>query len=275
MEAAMNERVILESAGAPRVPERGAREQFDRQAGEYGTGWNTLNEASLEWLVRHAACAAEHRVLDVATGAGFTALALAPRVREVIGIDISPEMLAQAEERACAAGTGNVRFQEAAAEALPFDDGSFDLVTCRIAPHHFLQVRRFVAEAARVLRPSGSLMIVDTTVPDGQPEVDAWHNEAEALRDPSHVRSYSPAEWREFLESAGLTVERLETLKEHRQPLSRWLARAGCTPEQARAVRDLFARAPAAATAAFGIEQANDGEFTFRWTRALIRSRRD
>ena len=97
-------------------------------------------------------------MLDVATGAGHTALAFAPHVAKVTATDITEEMLAQAKKLAASRGLGNVKTVPAKAEDLPFPDMSFDLVTCRLAAHHFADVAAFAAEAFRVLipeRPAG------------------------------------------------------------------------------------------------------------------------
>ncbi len=76
-------------------------------------------------------------------------------------------------------------------------------MTCRIAPHHFLDIQKFLTETARVLKPGGRFVLVDTTVPDDSPEAAGWQNAVEAVRDPSHVRNYTPDEWRQMTEAAG------------------------------------------------------------------------
>src|SRR5258707_2720861 len=186
---------------------RTSQEQFDRQAAHYNAQWNTWSEDSLRWLVDRAQCRPSHEVLDVATGTGFTALAFAPLVKHVTGVDVSAGMLEQA--RAHATGVANVTFEKGAAESLPFAEARFDLVTCRVAPHHFVSVPTFLAESYRVLRPGGRLLIADTAVPDAAPEIDQWQNQVELLRDPSHVRNYSPSEWSSFAEAAGFAVEEI------------------------------------------------------------------
>ena len=192
------------------MPPRTSQEQFNRQAAHYNAEWNVWNTQSLEWLMRRARCQPSYRLLDVATGTGFTALAFAARVAEVVGVDVSDRMLDHARARAREAGRANVFFENAPAEDLPFPPSSFDVVTSRVAPHHFLSIPKFVAEAFRVLRPNGRLLVADTCTPDGAPEVDAWHNHVEVLRDPSHVRNYTPSEWREFVTAASFVVEELE-----------------------------------------------------------------
>ncbi len=248
-----------------------SRDQFNRQAANYDRQWNQWNEENLRWLLDRGRVQATERLLDVATGAGFTALAFAPFVAEVVGIDVSPGMLGQAKKNA--AGVANATFQEAAAEAIPFADGSFDVVTCRIAAHHFQSVPRFLAESYRVLRPGGRILIADTCVPDNDPELDRWQNEVELLRDPSHMRNYAPAEWRAFLEAAGFRVE--ETTSEGGcVPITfaDWLKKSGCTGDPAARLRELFESASPAARSAFRIEHTADGDVAFAWLRVLIRA---
>ena len=253
------------------TPKRSAKEQFDKQAAHYDKQWSTWSEETLNWLLANAAPQPTDFVLDVATGTGFTALAFAPYVETVIGVDVSPGMLEQARKQAGERRIANAVFQEGAAESLPFADGSFDIVTCRIAPHHFLSVETFLSEAARVLEPGGRLALVDTTVPDDAPEAAAWQNEVEAVRDPSHVHNHTPQEWQAMAQAAGLTVTECGsggggiTI-----PLSDWIVKAGCTPDQAAEVRRRFADAPESARTAFQIELQPDGETVFTWQRVTL-----
>lgn len=248
-----------------------ARDQFNRQAAHYNQQWNEWNRENLRWLLARAEPGA--RVLDVATGSGFTAIAFADTAREVVGVDVSQGMLAQARNNS--AGRNNVSFQEAPAERLPFPDSSFDVVTCRVAAHHFPSVPAFAGEAYRVLAPGGKLLIADTCVPDDAPDLDAWQNEVELVRDPSHVRNYSPREWRSFLESAGFTVEEM-TDQDGSVPITfdDWLKKAGCAGERAERARHLFTSAPPAARRIFHIQTLESGDLAFAWTRVLIAARK-
>ena len=255
------------------MPKRSAKEQFDKQASEYNAQWNTWSEETLNAMLALAQPAPTDAMLDVATGTGFTALAFAPLVQSVVGLDVSPGMLRQAESYAAERGITNAAFQEGAAELLPFADASFDLVTCRIAPHHFLRVPRFLNETVRVLKPGGRFVLADTTVPDDQPEAADWQNAVEAVRDPSHVKNYTPKEWRQMAEAAGLTVSECHTEGNGITiPLSDWIKKAGCTPEQAADVRRAFAEAPESARAAYQIGIEADGETVFTWPRVLLRA---
>ena len=253
------------------APARSAKEQFDKQATEYNAQWNTWSEQTLHAMLAAAQPQPTDTVLDVATGTGFTALAFAPHVRSVVGLDVSPGMLAQAKSYASERGDRNTRFQEGAAESLPFGDGTFDLVTCRIAPHHFLDVQKFLSEAARVLKPDGRFVLVDTTVPDDVPDAAQWQNAVEVLRDPSHVENYPPSKWRQMTEDAGLTVTECRTDGGGITiPLSDWLHKAGCTPEQSAAVREAFADAPNSARQAFQIVTTAEGGTVFTWQRVVL-----
>lgn len=250
---------------------RSAREQFDRQAAHYDRQWNDWNRESLDWMLSRAELQGMERVLDVATGTGFTALAFAPLAGEVTGLDVSTGMLAEARVRAARAGIENVTFEEGAAEALLFPDGSFDVVTCRIAAHHFTDVDRFLAGTARVLAPGGRFLLADTTVPEGEPEAGEWQNEVERLRDPSHVRNLSPVEWRRRVEAAGLrVVDLVHSGGTIEIPMPDWLVKAGCTPEQSALVRKRFDEAPPSAIREFQIRRRPDGEITFAWQRVLL-----
>lgn len=253
-----------------------AREQFDRQASNYNERWASWSDETLRRLLEWADPKPDWRVLDVATGTGFTALAFAPLVAEVVGADVSAGMLAEGAKRAAEQGIENVTWVEAAAETPPFPDESFDLVTCRIAPHHFVSIATFLAESRRVLKPGGILVIADTSVPDGQPEAAEWQNLVEKERDPSHVHNLTPSQWSLLCENAGLAL----TESEYRTgaitiPLSAWLDTAGAVGERAERVRQLFAEAPPAAVQEFRITTDEKGETTFSWARVMLRAVRE
>ena len=254
------------------MTKRSSQEQFDKQAAHYNAQWNAWSEDSLRWLIEHARPQPSDEVLDVATGTGFTAFAFAPLAQRVTGVDVSEGMLAEARKKA--AGIRNIAFEKAAAESLPFRGETFDIVTCRVAPHHFESAPKFLAEALRVLRPGGRLAIADTTVPDAAPELDAWQNRVELLRDPSHVRNYSPAEWRAFAEVAGFQVEEVALLPESQQmTLEDWLHKSGCVGATADQVRQMFREAPPEVQAAFTIKNAGSA-VSFQWLRVVVAARK-
>jgi ubiquinone/menaquinone biosynthesis C-methylase UbiE len=257
------------------MPSRTSQEQFDRQAAQYNAEWNAWNGDSLAWLIERARCRPLHTVLDVATGTGFTAVAFAPLVAEVIGLDVSTGMLQEARERARSAGLANLTFETGAAESLPFPPDRFDIVVCRLAAHHFLSVPKFAAEAYRVLRPGGRLLISDTAEPDDAPEVDAWHNHLEVLRDPSHVRNYTPVEWRGFVTAAGFALEELDLVREsERIGMRSWIQKGGCSSETAAEVRRLILDPPPEVARTFSIAQMPDGDVSFQWVRVALSARK-
>ena len=143
-------------------------------------------------------------VLDVATGTGNTAFALAPYVRRVIGLDITPEMLEQARRLTAERGIKNVDWVLGDVAALPFQDDTFDLYTVRAAPHHFPDLRAFLDEAFRVLKPDRDAVFIDCAPPS--PARDVLH-EVEVRRDPSHVRSLTLDEWVDHVERARFEIE--------------------------------------------------------------------
>ena len=254
------------------TPTRTAREQFDRQATHYNAQWNQWSEETLCWLLEHSDARPTDTLLDVATGTGFTALAFAPHVASVVGLDVSTGMLAQARLRAEEQGIVNAMFVEGSAESIPYPDAAFDLVTCRIAPHHFLSVPQFLSETARVLKPGGRLLLGDTTVPDDNYEAAVWQNSVETLRDPSHVRNYTPSEWCGFVDDAGLTVTDHDASGGIGITLADWMIKGGCTPEQSDAVRAQFTGAPASVAAAYQIETLADGDIRFVWQRVVLKA---
>jgi SAM-dependent methyltransferase len=173
--------------------------------------------ADLDLLVEWCEPAEGVKALDVATGGGHVADRLRAAGCEVVTLDPSPGMHADVL---------------ASAEDIPFEDGAFDVVVTRIAPHHFDDVRAAVAEMERV---SNRLVVVEDTLYSSE-----RHEQAEKLRDPTHVRNYSEDEWREFLTDAGLEVEQVECF-EKAHPLEDWLARTACAGAEAERVRELLA----------------------------------
>ncbi len=178
---------------------------FGPVAASYATSPGHANVEALASLVELVGPQASDEVLDIATGAGNVALAFAPLVSRVVAFDLTPSMLQQTLATASSRGLTNVEAVQGLAEDLPFENNSFDIVTVRLAPHHYADIRKGVSEMARVVRPGGKVLIVDTTVPEDD-VLDREINEIEILRDNSHVRNYRPSEWRSMVESVGLRV---------------------------------------------------------------------
>ena len=201
------------------------REQFGRVASKYRCSADHVDMEDLDLLFEGLAPKKGNRALDVATGAGHTALALAGQDVRVVASDLTPRMLLEARALAAEEAAGNIFYAAADAESLPFADAVFDLVTCRLAAHHFPDVRAALSEIVRVTRPGGRIGVIDSVVP-GESALDAFLNGVEKVRDPSHVRSYRDEEWLEFLAEAGLLPLRVAFLwKTHAFP--EWVARTG------------------------------------------------
>lgn len=255
------------------------REQFGANAAHYVSSPTHAQGASLARLVELLAPRPAWRVLDIATATGHTALALAPHVAAVVGLDLTPQMLPLAARLAAERGATNLAWTVGDVDDLPFDGGTFDAVTCRIAPHHFADVDRFIGETARVLRPGGALAVVDNVVPgsrrrgkqaDRQRQAGEYVNAFEKLRDPSHARCLSYEEWLDALAAARLAVETHETL-DKRLTFETWAARH--TPEMLARLRAMLLRAPAAA-ADFLDPQTHTGLTTFRLREGLFVARK-
>jgi ubiquinone/menaquinone biosynthesis C-methylase UbiE len=208
------------------------RRQFTRQADAYSRMRQTTDERGLRALVRLAGTGSSHRVLDVACGPGFLTMAFARECAEAVGLDATDTFLDRARAEAERAGLHNVRFQTGDAERLPFDDGAFDIATCRAAFHHFPRPARALAEMARVIRSGGRLVIGDMLASE-DPEQAAYHNHLERMCDPTHVRALSESEFRGLFADAGLEVL-VAPRTELPQGVDEWLDYGGPTEEVRR-----------------------------------------
>ena len=219
-----------------------SKARYTQFAQGYVTSQTHAKGDDLERLVAIAQPQADWEVLDVATGGGHTALKFAPYVKHVWATDLTPKMLQAAEEHLRGKGAENVGFKLADAEDLPFVESTFDLVTCRIAPHHFPDCAKFVREGARVLKPGGLLLVQDHVLPEDA-EAARYVDDFERLRDPSHNRAFSQDEWIAMFMVAGLHVEHTEEIVKRHQ-LVPWAERQGNSPETIAQLGDLLRRAP-------------------------------
>jgi SAM-dependent methyltransferase len=239
---------------APRVKAR-AIAQFGATAAKYVASRSHQLGGDLPRMIELAEPRPTDRLLDVATGGGNVARVFAPLVGSVVASDLTPSMLAAAAADLRARGLTNISFAEADAEDLPFPAGSFEIVTCRIAPHHFPHPDRFLAEVARVLVLGGRLLLVDSTVPPG--EDGAFWNRFEKLRDGSHVQSLTTLEWRALIAAAGLDLRAVEPYPK-RHDFADWVGRASESPELADRLAETLREAPASVMRRFRIELDGD-----------------
>lgn len=182
----------------------------------------------------------DERALDAGTGAGTLALALAPLVREVVGVDVVAELL----ERARANAPANVSFVEGDATQLPFDTGSFDLTCTRRTLHHIARPERVIAELTRVTSPGGHVFVDDQIAP-ADPLAALELDRFERARDSSHTRTLPDVDFRQLFEANGLVLlqSRYQT---HRRELDYYLPLAGCEGDAAERARALSPGGPEA-----------------------------
>lgn len=251
--------------------------QAQQRFGQYAQGYvNSKSHASGDDLARLLELAAPQPdwvALDVATGGGHTALKFSPLVGLVVACDLTPKMLQAARAFITKQAAANVTYAAGDAEQLPFASHSFDLVTCRIAPHHFPDCFRFVQECARVLKPGGRLLIEDNTVPDDERAaryVDAF----ERLRDPSHHRLYAPYEWQGMFLDAGLTLEQSEVFSKPGTELLDWAQRQGCSDFVIERLQVMLAQAPEAVRVWLNPRCAATPDATFDHHYALVLGRK-
>lgn len=249
-----------------------AAAQFDRQSDRYGKSHILADTADVAAALGGLAVPPDGRALDVATGGGHTALWLARHGWQVTAGDIAPRMLANAA--ALAAGEGcAIATRLFPAEEIPFGDGSFALVTTRVAPHHFSAPARFVAEAHRVLQPGGHLLVIDGSVPDDDPETAAWLHEVERARDPSHGRFLARRTWEELVIGRGLVVRRSALTPVKQPDLDWYFAAAATSPDNRARVRELVRTASPHVRRAMQLgEEA--GRIVWWWQRLTLLAQR-
>jgi ubiquinone/menaquinone biosynthesis C-methylase UbiE len=249
--------------------QKAARDQFDRQSGRYGQGHILADVSDVERLLARmrqlGGTSSPRRALDVATGGGHTGLHLAELGWQVTLTDIASTMLERAERTAKERGL-QVTTRHHPAETLLYEDASFELVTCRVAAHHFSDPMAFVQESARVLVAGGTLLVIDGSIEDGHPEAEAWLHEVERLRDPSHHRFWSIGRWKTMCGEAGLKIVHA-SLEPMKQPDLNWYFETAATSAENRAkVLDLVEHAPDEARQLFQIG-SEEGRVVWWWRR--------
>lgn len=253
------------------------KQQFGANASAYATSKVHAKGDSLTRLVELTQPQPDWQMLDVAAAAGHTAFAFAPHVAHVFATDLTPQMITVAANLAKEKALGNLTFELVDAEDLPYQDGTFDLVTCRIAPHHFPNIQQFLHEAARVLKPEGLLAVVDNIVPGTHlhgkkarlvNEAGRYINAFEKLRDPSHNRCWSLNEWQVGYRKAGFTVQDQELLSKE-MAFGSWVTRMGTSAKDVIRLKAMLVQAPTAVSD-FLTPQISNDKITFRLTEAIL-----
>ena len=232
--------------------------QFGPQAAAYVASAVHAQGADLTQIAEAIALRRPATVLDLGCGGGHVSFAAAPFADSVTAYDLSADMLAAVEAEAARRGLANIVTRRGSAEALPFADASFEAVATRFSTHHWGDAAKGLAEAGRVLRPGGIALFADVFAP-ADPLLDTFLQSFELLRDPSHVRNYSIAQWRGMVEAAGLTVA---SVTQGRLPLdfAAWIKRINTPPHFAAAIRALQQAMAERVRSHFAIDE--DGNFS-------------
>jgi len=248
--------------------QRASQEQFARQSDRYGKGHILENVDDVRAALEHVTLPAQARALDVATGGGHTGLLLAGLGHAVTLSDITQAMLDRAGETARERGL-SVETRLHSAESFPYANDVFDLVTCRVAAHHFSSPESFVRETARVLKSQGWFLLIDGTVEDDQPEAEEWSHQVEKLRDPSHHRFVTPRTWQRYCEQSSLCVVHSGLTPFKMPDLNWYFQTAATTAENRRKVLELVRTAPESARKLFRLGE-EDGKIVWWWQRLTL-----
>jgi len=232
--------------------------QFGAQARAYVTSAVHAQGPDLEAMAALLGSPGDARVLDLGCGGGHVSFMAAPRVREVVAYDLSQQMLDAVAGVARERGLANIITRQGVAEKLPFEDASFDRVLSRYTAHHWADFSAGLREAARVLKPGGQALFVDAIAP-GEPATDTFFQGIELLRDRSHVRDYSRAEWEVAIARAGLIPGIVQQFRV-RLDLTAWVTRMRTPELNVQAIRALQQSVPAHIARYF--DTAEDGSFT-------------
>jgi ubiquinone/menaquinone biosynthesis C-methylase UbiE len=232
-------------------------EHYAARAKDYVASVTHSTGDDLDQIEAALAGCSSARVLDLGCGGGHVSYRAAPHVAQVVACDLTPSMLEVVAQTAAERGLRNISVRQAAAEHLPFHDAEFDVVLCRFTAHHWQDMEAGLREAKRVLKPQGRALFVDVIAP-ADAILDTHLQAFELLRDPSHVRNYSVAEWIAALSRAGFAVKGIVARK-LRMEFPVWISRTRTSKQHASAIRSLQNGSPEAVRHHFAI--AADGSF--------------
>jgi len=243
--------------------------QFGQVAANYSTSAVHAKGRDLEEMLRAVPLTGQERVLDAGCGTGHTALAFAPQVAQVIAIDLTQGMLDQGKQLASDRGLTNVVFRRGDVEKLPFAAGHFDIIVSRYSAHHWPHPDAALQEFQRVLQPGG-YVILDDIISFDDFTCDTYLQAVEVLRDPSHVRDHTAAQWIGMLEAAGFVDAQVIYRGGVWIDFASWIQRMATPEANAAMIRTLLDGAPQEVKSALQVEANHN--FTFAG--AVIRARK-
>ncbi len=245
---------------------RKVQANFGRQALAYNANCLLADQNNLNTIIRMARITGSERVLDLATGTGFLAAALSKVAKDIVATDITLEMLQQTRPK-----TGeNTSFSLADVEKLPFADDCFDVVTCRVAFHHFTQPDEALFEMHRVCKPKGRIVIMDIISSEDSERSD-YHNRMERLRDSSHVKQYSRSEIEGMIGTCGLEIDEVN-MWEYTWQMDEWLSIANPDNGIADEIRQMMNDSIDGDKSGLAVE-LKDGDVYFSYIAAIISAR--
>ena len=239
-----------------------AKEQFNNQAKFYSSSKTFSAGESLDILSNLFNKKKFKSGLDIGTGAGFAAFELSKSCEKVEATDISEGMINEAKKIMKERKINNLNFNICSAEELKYSDKEFDIVTCRTAAHHFLDVEKFCSEVHRVLKDEGEFIIVDTITSD-QIKLNNWHQEVELIRDKSHIKNLSLIEWKSILKISKFSF--LDIIQSRvTMNLNDWMERSGTSDKDKKILKDKFQNSNEKIKRFFGIKILNN-DISFYW----------
>ena len=239
-----------------------AKEQFNNQAKFYSSSKTFSAGESLDILSNLFNKKKFKSGLDIGTGAGFAAFELSKSCEKVEATDISEGMINEAKKIMKERKINNLNFNICSAEELKYSDKEFDIVTCRTAAHHFLDVEKFCSEVHRVLKDEGEFIIVDTITSD-QIKLNNWHQEVELIRDKSHIKNLSLIEWKNILKISKFSF--LDIIQSRvTMNLNDWMERSGTSDKDKKILKDKFQNSDEKIKSFFGIKILNN-DISFYW----------
>jgi ubiquinone/menaquinone biosynthesis C-methylase UbiE len=239
------------------------QQQFRRQANAYERLASVIDADGMRRLARLTQPTGAERALDVACGPAFLTMAFAECVREVVGLDGTDVFVAHARAEAERRGHGNLQLVLGDVERMPLVDGSFDMVACRAAVHHFPEPDVVLREMARVTRPGARFLIADQVASE-DPAKAALHNEVERLCDPTHARALAASELERLFASLGLSIV-FHGSTEIEYSVEEWMTHGGPSPEVAEEIRRRMRDSIAGDKTGLGVRETG-GELRFHHT---------